>query len=93
MTDRKTFFTIQFKNNLKAYDQIWKIATGQGDDYTTVCLLYCNYFKKLNKMIVTDVNKQHKLDTNLKAIQQINFTENLGRNGNTTRFFLIEEGK
>ena len=44
-------------------------------------------------MIVTDVNKQHKLDTNLKAIQQINFTENLGRNGNTTRFFLIEEGK
>ena len=32
-------------NNLRTYDSIGKIATGQGDDYTTGCLLDNNYFK------------------------------------------------
>ena len=34
------------KNDLITYDNIWKIATGQGDDYTTGCLLDYPYFKK-----------------------------------------------
>ena len=39
------------------------------------------------------VNKQQKLDADPKAIQQINFTGNLKRNGNTQMFFIIEEAK
>ena len=35
------------KNDLKTYDNIRKIATGQGDDYTTGCLLDYPYFKKI----------------------------------------------
>ena len=39
------------KNNLRTYGNIQKIATGQGDDYTTSCLLDYNYFDKCYKMI------------------------------------------
>ena len=38
MGDGKKFFDQLFKNNLRTYDNIWKIAIGQGDDYTTNCL-------------------------------------------------------
>ena len=44
-------------------------------------------------MIAIDLNKQQVLHANLKAIQQINFTRNLDRAGNTTMFFIIEEAK
>ena len=32
------------KSNLTTYDNIRKIATSQGDDYTTGCLLDYSYF-------------------------------------------------
>ena len=44
-------------------------------------------------MIVVDLSKQQALDADSKAIQQINFTANLDRAGNTTMFFIIEEAK
>ena len=40
-----------------------------------------------------DLSKQRKLDADLKAIQQINFTGNLHGDGNTNFFFIIKEGK
>ena len=70
-----------------------KIATGQGDDYATVCLLNYNYFNKHNKMIAIDLSKQQALDADPKAIQQINFIENLDRPEGATMFFIIEEAK
>ena len=44
-------------------------------------------------MIVVDLRKQQALDTDLKAIQQINFTENLDRVGNTRIYFILEKAK
>ena len=44
-------------------------------------------------MITIDLSKQHELDANRKAIQQISFSGNLNRNRNTTMFFIIEETK
>ena len=52
------------KNNLIIYDNIRKIATGQGDDYTTGCLL-----DNSNKMLAIDLNKQQALDADPKPIQ------------------------
>ena len=40
-------------SNLKTYENI-RTATGQGDDYTTGCLLYYSYFKDYYKMIAID---------------------------------------
>ena len=39
MINEKCFFDQPVKNNKVTYDNIRKIATGQGDDYTTGCLL------------------------------------------------------
>ena len=44
-------------------------------------------------MIPIDLSKQQALDADLRAIQQINFTANLDRAGNTTVFFIIVEAK
>ena len=44
-------------------------------------------------MISVDLSKQRALDADLKAIQQINFTENLDRDGNTRFYFILEEAR
>ena len=68
-----------------------KIATDQGDDYTTGCLLDYSYFKDYYKMIAVDLSKQQALHVDLKVIQQINFTANLERAGNARFYFILEE--
>ena len=44
-------------------------------------------------MIAIDLTKQQVLDADPRATQQINFTANLDRAGNTTMFFITEEAK
>ena len=44
-------------------------------------------------MIVVDLSKQQALDANPKAIQQINFTANLDKTGNTRFYFILEKAK
>ena len=91
MIDVRNFFDHPVKSDMRTYDNIRKIATGQGDDYTTSCLLDYNYFKKHYKMIAIDLSKQQALDADPKSIQQINFTGNLEQQA--TIFFIIEGGK
>ena len=93
MTDGKIFFDQPIKRYIKTYENIRKITTGQEDNYTTGCLLDYNYFKKHYKMKAIDLSKQQGLDTDPKAIQQINFTGNLDGNNNRLLFFIIEEVK
>ena len=50
------------KNNKVTYENIRKIATGQGDDYTTGCLLDYSYFMDTYKMIAVDLSKQQASD-------------------------------
>ena len=45
MLDGKSFLVQPVKNDLRTYNNILKIATGQGDDYTTGCLINYPYFK------------------------------------------------
>ena len=93
MIDGKNFFDQPIKNDKVTYENIRKIATGQGDDYTTGCLLDYSYFKDYYKMIAVDSSKQQVLDGDPTAIKQINFTTNLDTAENTTIFFIIEESK
>ena len=91
--DGKNFFDQPVKNNKITYENIRKIATGQGDDYTTGCLLDYAYFRDIYKMIATDLSKQQELDADPREIQQINFTANLDRDWDTRIFFILEEVK
>ena len=93
MIDGKNCFDQPINSELKTYENIRKFATGKGDDYTTGFLLDYSYLKENYKMIAIDLSKQQVLDADPRAIQQINFTANLDRAGNTTMFFIIEQAK
>ena len=69
MIHGKNFFDQPINNTVKTYKNIGKITIGQGDDYTTVCLLDFTYFKKYYKMIAVDLSTQQALDADPKAIQ------------------------
>ena len=45
LIDGKNIFDQPINNDFKTYENIRKIAAGQGDDYTTGCLLDYPYFK------------------------------------------------
>ena len=64
MIDGKIFFDKPVKNDKITYENIRKIATGQGDD----CLLDYAYFKDNYKMIAIDLSKQQALDADPRAI-------------------------
>ena len=51
MIDGKNFFNQPVKNNKVTYENIRKIAIGQGDDYTTGCLLDYIYLFKIFKLL------------------------------------------
>ena len=89
MIDGRNFFDQPINSTNKTYANIRKIATGKGDDYTTGCFLDYPYSKENYKMIAVDLSRQNKLDADPRAIQQINFTADLDRAGNTTKFFII----
>ena len=93
MIDGKNFFDQPVKNHKITYENIRKIGPGQGDGYTTGCLLDYAYFRDNYKMIVIDLSKQQALDPDPRAIQQINFTANIDRANNTIIFFILEETK
>ena len=93
MINGENFFDQPIKNNKVTYENFRKIATGQGDDYTTGCLLDYLYFANAYKMIAVDLSKQQALDADSRAIQQINFTANLDRAGNTRVSFILEEAE
>ena len=91
--NHENLFDQPINNKKITYDNIRKIATGYGDDYTTGCLLDYPYFIETYKMIAVDLSKQKALDVDPKAIQEINFTGNLDRAGNTRVYFILEEVK
>ena len=93
MIDGKNFFDQPINSMAKTYENIRKIATDQGDDYSAGCLLDYPYFKNHYKMTALDLSKQQALDADPGAIQQINFTANLDRAGNRTMFVIIDEAK
>ena len=93
MINGENVFDQPIKNNKVTYENIRKIATGQGHDYTTGCLLNYLYFKGNYKMIAIDLSKQKALDADPRASQQINVTANLDRAGNTRIYFILEEAK
>ena len=72
--DGRKFYDQPINDSIKKYDEIRKISTGQGDDYTTGCLLDFSYFEKNYRLIAVDLSKQKVLDADSRTIQQIIFT-------------------
>ena len=94
--DGRNFYDQPINDLIKQYDEIRKISTGQGDDYTTGCLLDFAYFEKNYRLIAADLSKQKALDADPKAIQQIIFTDKIKAteaNIRTIIYYILEKSK
>ena len=70
MIDGRNFFDQPINSRTKTYENIRKIAIGQGGNYTTGCLLdYLNFKDHCIKSFVIDLGKQQELDADPRAIQ------------------------
>ena len=67
--DGGNFYDQPINDLIKQYDEVKKVSTGQGDDYTTGCLLGFVYFEKNYRLIAADLSKQKALDADSRAIQ------------------------
>ena len=56
--DGRNFYDQSINDSIKQYDEMRKISTGQGDDYTTGCLLDFAYFEKNCRLIAADLSKK-----------------------------------
>ena len=94
--DGRNFYDEAINDSIKQYDKIRKISIGQGDDYTTGCLLDFAYFKEKYRLIAADLSKQKALDADSRAIQQIIFTGKIKAAADNTRviiFYILEKSK
>ena len=94
--DGKNCYDQPINDSIKQYDEIRKISAGQGDDYTTGCLLEFAYFEKNYRVIAADLRKQKALDANSRAIQQIIFTGKIKAAADNTRviiYYILEQSK
>ena len=83
----KNFFHQLIDSDLKQDEEIRNLTTGQGEDYTTRCLLDYDYIKNLYRLIAVGLIRQIELDADLKTIQQIEFigqVKKLDNNANAT---------
>ena len=56
--DRRNFYDQPINDLIKQYDEVRKVSTGQGGDYTTGCLLDFAYFQKNYRLIAADLSKK-----------------------------------
>ena len=91
MVNGKNFLDQQVRDDSRRYDELRHLNLGQGDDYTTGCLLDYNYVKDSYKIIGIDLSKQSALDADPRAIQQINFTGSVP--ARTKIFYVLEQAK
>ena len=94
--DGRNFYKQPINDSVKQYDEVRKISTGQGDDYRTGCLLDFAYFEKNCRLIADDLSKQKALDTDLRAIQQIIFTDKMKAEVASARviiYYILEQSK
>ena len=87
LIDGRNFYDQPISDEIKKYDKIRKIATGQGDDFATGCLLDYQYYKDHFQLIAVDLSKQKELDADPRAIQQIEFYGMLNTNSQVCTVF------
>ena len=93
MINGKNFIDQPIKNIKVTFENITKIAIGQGNDYTSDCLLDYSYLKESYKMVSIDPSRQQILDNDPRANQQIDFPANLDRVDNKRIYFILEEAE
>ena len=82
LIDGRNFYDQPINDLIKQYDEVRKVSTWHGDDYTTGSLLDA-YFKDNYRLTAVDLRKQKALDADPRAIQQIVFQGVVAGDDNT----------
>ena len=85
MINGENFLDQPIKNNKVTYENIRRVCTGFGDDYTCGSLLDYPYVNDIYRMIAVDLSKQQALDADPRA--------NLDRADNTRIYLILEEAR
>ena len=89
LIDGRNFYDQNISDDFKKYEELRKIMTGKGEDYTTVSLLDYDCWKNNYKFICCDSSKQKVLDSNPIANQQIEFIYKLDNSTNPANIVQI----
>ena len=65
--DGRNFYDQPINDSIKQYDEVRKLSTGKGDDYTTGCLLHFAYFEINYRLITADLSKPKSFRCRLKS--------------------------
>ena len=95
LIDGTNFYDQPINDIIKQYDEIRKVSTGYGDDYTTGCWLDYAYFKENYRLNAVDLSKQKALDADPRAVQQMIFQGVDGGDDNTKirPYTILEQSK
>ena len=88
--DGRNFCDKTISDSINQYDEVRKVSTEQGDDYTTGCFLDYKYFKDNYRLNAAN------LSNSLRAIQQIIFTGKIKATAANTRViisYIFEKSK
>ena len=89
--DGRNFYDNPIESDIEKYRELKKVMIGNGEDYTTRALLDYNCFKKHYKLVAVELSKQKELNSDPRAIQQIEFKYVLGTN--STIHWVLEKFK
>ena len=64
----KNLYDQPIDSDIKPYQEIRKLTTGQGEDYTTGYLLNYEYIKNHYRFVTVDLSRQKELDADPKTI-------------------------
>ena len=87
----RNFYDYPIESDTEKYRELKRGMIGKGEDYNTGSLLDYNYFKEHYKLVAVDLSKQKELDTDPRAIQQIELKYMLGTN--STIYWVLEKSK
>ena len=89
----KNFYDQTIDSDIKRYKQIRKVTGGQGEYYTTGCLLDYDYIKNHYKLIAVHFSRQKESDADPEANQQIELIAQLKKLDVESMFILTILGK
>ena len=72
----ENFYDQPIDSDIKRYEEIRKVVTGQGEDYTTGCLLEYEYIKNHYKLIAVDLSRKKNQMQNQKQFNKYNLLDN-----------------
>ena len=91
MIDGRNVYDQNINDTINMYDEISKTTLSKGDDYTIGCLLDYQYFKHHYKLVCCNLSLQSIVDSDGRAVQQIESTFRLNNSVNAQILTALEK--